>query len=965
MLHGLIGGAAARPFKTHHNALDMELFMRIAPELYLKRLVVGGYDRVYEINRNFRNEGLSTRHNPEFTMLEFYQAYATYEDLMDTHRADVVREAALEVCGTLQARTVAWRRGHAAGDARLLPALPARLDARGLAADEGAGARDLGDAATTIARWRQRQVAHGVPLAPQGPGGQAGHRTSVRGHRREHDLVQPTFVVDFPVEVSPLARRKDATLRSPIASSCSCRQGDRQRLLRAQRPRRSARALRGPDGGQGKGADETMDYDADYVAALEHRHAAVTAGEGVGIDRLDHGVDQPALHPRRHPVPADAGIVIEGTDPASGTFALLAQLRVTLAAIAAGLGVAGAVVQLAVNKAWHRATAYGALGLLVLVVGTMALGGLSAEASAALAIGVAGMIAAVGLIALGINLATGGRTLAGVGEAALLVVVAAGLLTWGAMARGLPHADVFAAKATGLRFFAEAPTVDAQAVAGLASYGVIALLVAGFLTVFLAVSRLMSFYSTVSIGGVWFGTMALVVVLSVMGGFESDLRDKILGSNAHIQITREHGDFVDWRDVRAKVDATAGVVASTPFAASEVVIASNNNYYNVIIKGIDPTTVARVTDLAKDLDDPTAMQRLDPLEQVDLDLSVDEDSEPIDLSGGGDASANDDAPPAPADAPGARTPPRTPGPGVDVFGGDASTLLQLEGVATLPPPAPSKSAATVRRTQTLHGVLVGRELTRQIHLSTNNEVRLVSPLSDPSNPDATGTPIPFNRDYRVAGVFYTGMYEYDLKYVYVTLASLQSFLDRGDTIDGIEVRVTDPDQTGSVVTRLQRELGPDYRVQDWRELNRNLFSALKLEKIAMFLVLAIIILVASFSIVGNLIMVVIEKGREIALLKTLGASTQGVVAVFVLQGIVIGSLGVGLGIAIGLGICWFLMSYGFPINPDVYYIDKLPVHVDGMSVALVGVAGLAISIAATIYPAILASRLRPAAGLRT
>jgi lipoprotein-releasing system permease protein len=662
---------------------------------------------------------------------------------------------------------------------------------------------------------------------------------------------------------------------------------------------------------------------------------------------------------------AALGIVIEGTDPASGTFALLAQLRVTLAAIAAGLGVAGAVVQLAVNKAWHRATAYGALGLLVLVVGTMALGGLSAEASAALAIGVAGMIAAVGLIALGINLATGGRTLAGVGEAALLVVVAAGLLTWGAMARGLPHADVFAAKATGLRFFAEAPTVDAQAVAGLASYGVIALLVAGFLTVFLAVSRLMSFYSTVSIGGVWFGTMALVVVLSVMGGFESDLRDKILGSNAHIQITREHGDFVDWRDVRAKVDATAGVVASTPFAASEVVIASNNNYYNVIIKGIDPTTVARVTDLAKDLDDPTAMQRLDPLEQVDLDLSVDEDSEPIDLSGGGDASANDDAPPAPADAPGARTPPRTPGPGVDVFGGDASTLLQLEGVATLPPPAPSKSAATVRRTQTLHGVLVGRELTRQIHLSTNNEVRLVSPLSDPSNPDATGTPIPFNRDYRVAGVFYTGMYEYDLKYVYVTLASLQSFLDRGDTIDGIEVRVTDPDQTGSVVTRLQRELGPDYRVQDWRELNRNLFSALKLEKIAMFLVLAIIILVASFSIVGNLIMVVIEKGREIALLKTLGASTQGVVAVFVLQGIVIGSLGVGLGIAIGLGICWFLMSYGFPINPDVYYIDKLPVHVDGMSVALVGVAGLAISIAATIYPAILASRLRPAAGLRT
>src|SRR5204862_2756217 len=127
-------------------------------------------------------------------------------------------------------------------------------------------------------------------------------------------------------------------------------------------------------------------------------------------------------------------------------------------------------------------------------------------------------------------------------------------------------------------------------------------------------------------------------------------------------------------------------------------------------------------------------------------------------------------------------------------------------------------------------------------------------------------PCPFTRDYRVAAGFYTGMYEYDLKFVYVTLDSLQDFLDRGDSVDGIEVRITDPDDTGRYVDDdglIRKALGPGYRVQDWRELNRSLFSALKLEKVAMFLVLGIVILVASFSIVGNLIMVVVEKGREI------------------------------------------------------------------------------------------------------
>jgi lipoprotein-releasing system permease protein len=281
-------------------------------------------------------------------------------------------------------------------------------------------------------------------------------------------------------------------------------------------------------------------------------------------------------------------------------------------------------------------------------------------------------------------------------------------------------------------------------------------------------------------------------------------------------------------------------------------------------------------------------------------------------------------------------------------------------VIDIPFDAPSLS----RRTQALPGILVGRELVKQTHLYTGEEVRVVSPLSDPANPDATGTPIPFNRDYRVAGTFFTGMYEYDLKYVYVTLDSLQDFLDRGDTVDGIEIRVRNPDDTGAFVAKLQATFGPHYRVQDWTELNRSLFSALKLEKIAMFLVLGIVIMVASFSIVGNLIMVVQAKVRQISLLKTLGASDVGVLQLFAIQGLMIGLIGTVLGVATGLLGCWAGKRYGIPVSPEVYYIDRLPIHIEPMSVLAAASAGILISIAATLYPAVVAARIRPATGLR-
>lgn len=526
-----------------------------------------------------------------------------------------------------------------------------------------------------------------------------------------------------------------------------------------------------------------------------------------------------------------------------------------------------------------------------------------------------------------------------------------------------------------------------------------------------------TFFTTVSMGGVLIGSMALVLTLSVMSGFESDLRQKILGSNAHVLVSREdENPFTEYREVMAKIERTPDVVALTPYLSSEVVIAGASNYFNVVIKGIDPRKIAKVTNLGEDLEDADSLDRMYPLhgdagvagppadagpvagpgdeqpvggpdasdpappdleigevpptdwsggetESPELpevmdpapnDLAVGED-EPTDWSGG--LTESPDPPPV-SDAgpePGAggepliegtegEVEPDREGQGVRVQG-DWSEPLERE----IPP-----------EVAILSGVLVGRELVKQINLYVGQEVKVISPLGQNTLAGQT----PYIKPYRVAGVFFTGMYEYDLKLIYVELSTLQDFLDLPDVVTGIEIRVDDPEDTETVVARMRAELGAGYRIQDWKELNRSLFSALKLEKIAMFLVLAIIILVASFSIVGNLIMVVVEKAREIAVLKTLGASDSGVTRIFIVQGFFIGLVGTAIGVCFGLVLCAFAETVGIGIPPDVYYIDRLPIHVDLPSILQVAAAGLMISVAATVYPAQIASRLRPVEGLR-
>jgi lysyl-tRNA synthetase class 2 len=273
MMQAIPGGAAARPFVTHHNALDMQLYLRIAPELYLKRLVVGGLERVFEINRNFRNEGLSPRHNPEFTMLEFYAAYADYRDLMDLSEA-MLREVTQEVLGTTEVEY----QGHRFDFGRPFRRMTVRESI--LEFNPGVAPEELAD------ETRARALAGLLRVHVEPSYGLGKIITEIFEKTVEPRLIDPTFITEYPAEVSPLARRNDA---DPFVT-------DRFELMIAGREiangfselndaEDQAERFRAQVAAKAAGDDEAMHYDEDYVTALEYG-LPPTAGEGIGIDRL-------------------------------------------------------------------------------------------------------------------------------------------------------------------------------------------------------------------------------------------------------------------------------------------------------------------------------------------------------------------------------------------------------------------------------------------------------------------------------------------------------------------------------------------------------------------------------------------------------------------------------------------------------------------------------------------------------
>lgn len=285
-----------------------------------------------------------------------------------------------------------------------------------------------------------------------------------------------------------------------------------------------------------------------------------------------------------------------------------------------------------------------------------------------------------------------------------------------------------------------------------------------------------------------------------------------------------------------------------------------------------------------------------------------------------------------------------------------SGALQDLAVRQLPESAPSDASTQADRKP---GIIVGKELALRLGVAVGDRINVVSPVGPISALGMT----PKIRPFQVVGLFKSGMYEYDSSLAFISLEEAQRFFSLGKTATGIEVKVEDVFTADAVAQRIGERLGKGYMARDWMLLNRNLFSALRLEKTMMFLLLVLITLVASFNIVGTLTMIVNEKQREIAILKAMGATPQAIMRIFMLNGVVIGLTGTAIGIPLGYTFLYLIENY-FTFDQTVYFLSRIPVHVKALDVFMVSFSAILISFAATLYPSWQAAKLAPVSALR-
>lgn len=393
--------------------------------------------------------------------------------------------------------------------------------------------------------------------------------------------------------------------------------------------------------------------------------------------------------------------------------------------------------------------------------------------------------------------------------------------------------------------------------------------------------------------GVACGTAALIAVTSTMSGYQEEVKDKLLNTNAHLIVQRTGREFEDHDKVAQQLREIPEVMATTPFIFTGGMLT---------VSGVDEQQLGE--------DDAVPVSR--GRESV-LIKAIDPDQAGL------------------------------------VIG--LRSQLQGNDIGALRPPPPGE----------LPRMFVGKELAKDMGLKPGQEVTLISPIAVEGK---RGAP-PRSKVFRVAGQFSSGMSEFDKRLVYLGLDAGQEFIGTEKSVTGIEVRVRDPDRVSVVADKVMVKLGGwPYKTIDFRQMNAGIFSALKMQKLMMVLILACIIVVAAFNIASTLFMLVVEKTREIAVLKALGARDGVIMKVFVLEGLLIGSIGVVLGVVFGLLLCLGLSHLKIHIAADVYLVDTLRVLVKPGEIALIVLGAMEVALLATLYPALRAARMYPVAAMR-
>lgn len=414
-------------------------------------------------------------------------------------------------------------------------------------------------------------------------------------------------------------------------------------------------------------------------------------------------------------------------------------------------------------------------------------------------------------------------------------------------------------------------------------------------------TRFVSIITYISVGGVLVGVAALVIVLSLFNGFESEVRDRIIGERAHINVFSLYNKpIVDYQTLVDKIQRIDHVVAAAPFVIDKAAfkpLQGSGGTDGVVVFGINPVQERRVTRIHENV------------VFGELDFSV--------------AATSDDDDPGP-----------------------------------------------------YPGLVIGRALADEMGVILGQKVALMN-LQGISLTSFT----PYVKKYRIAGITETGFYEYDRSFVYMDLQEAQKLFKLGEGVKGIAVRVDDRDRAREVADKIEAVLhgpqaqtehsdvasisAPAYFTIDWMQQNRGLFRWMALEKWGSFAILNLIILVAAFNIVSTLIMVVLEKTKEIGVLKSMGATSKSLMNIFIIQGSVVGIAGTLLGCLVGFAICWVQETFEFiALPPDIYLIDALPIRMQASDFVSVALGSLVICILATIYPAWKAAQLVPVEAIR-
>jgi lipoprotein-releasing system permease protein len=396
----------------------------------------------------------------------------------------------------------------------------------------------------------------------------------------------------------------------------------------------------------------------------------------------------------------------------------------------------------------------------------------------------------------------------------------------------------------------------------------------------------------ISLIGVAIGVAVICIVMSIMTGFEHELREKLVGTNSHIVVRRLGGKIEGWQELSKKLEKVEGVSSVSAFTYHQALVRADDRSSGILIKGIEPGSYA-ATQLKTYLDNA------------------------------GDG-------------------------GTDAFA---------------PVPFNAMDSEAEVKAGFLPALVVGKELTRTLNVFIGQPVSLISP-------SVTSTPyglIPRYKRFAIGAVYKSGLAEYENGLAYMLLSEAQSFFRMGDAVSGFEIRVNNIDQSSKVTQTLTNELsalGAGYYAQDWTESNRPLWEAIQLEKKVYFIVLLLIIVMASFSIISMLVMIVLEKRKDIAILKTMGATRKEIANIFRYQGAIIGLLGTLLGLLGGYVGCVALDRYGFPLDERIFPVSQVPVQMEALNFISVAVAAFMICFIATIYPARKASKLQPSEVLR-